>query len=125
MTSATRWFHIANKADGTIGGFFPAPQEYTKDVPRRGTTEVVAGGPSIHQDFPVEETDRVLTLSGVMKIYLFDRILRPVYEAATVKAEFSDGEHVWDVNIRVLSGPKQSGNVTNWRMELRVCRLIR
>ncbi len=117
-------FYIANQDQPTLGGFFPAPQQYSHDAARRGESEQVAGGPSIHQTFGIEESDRIITFSGVMKTVIAEAILRPAFEADSALCEFSDGENYWIVKFWSLSISKTSGGRTAYNVELKVCRRI-
>ncbi len=85
---------------------------------------MVLDGPSIHQDFAVQETDRVLSMSGSLLRPRYEATLRTVYEAATTEVEFTDHENVYEAVIRSLTMTLTTGNRVNYAMELRVCRKI-
>lgn len=117
-------FHIVNKADPTRGGFFPAPSEYSRDIPRRWSSEQIIAGPTAFQVFPVQETDRTITMGGPLDKTFFEDVLLPCYLASEPTCEFSDGENLWEVFITSLTGPPSTPRLVVFSMELMVCRKV-
>jgi hypothetical protein len=118
------YFHIVQKANPALRLAWKAPGTYDPNrVQRRQMSDQIIGGPTYRQIQPIEETDRTISMNGVMPYDQFLK-LKAMYESSYVEHTFSDGVTVWDVVIEDLSGPPVQVNLAQYSMTLGVLRRV-
>lgn len=89
------------------------------------SSEMVIGGPTHRQVFPIEETDREVSMSGILELPLFYK-LKYMYEGPGLDFIFSDGDYVWEVVIADFQGRQDGTSVrATYSLTLGVTKLIR
>lgn len=119
------YFRITSATDGSVNAMFQASRYDPSRAERRMTADKVVAGGTQRQAFPIQESDREISMSGNIPIGVHYKLLH-MYQMEDMEFLFADGRQVWKVLIESYSGlQERSKRRVNFTMSLGVLELVK